>query len=61
MINHITMLKGNNKVTYHVFYKNKKVTYTENDNLPNTVLMFILNSEDSETKITNNGTVTYFR
>lgn len=61
MINHITMLKGNNRVTYHVFYKNKKITYTENDSLPNTVLLFMLNSKDSETRITGTGTVTYFR
>ncbi len=63
MINHITLIKGSNKVTYHVFYNSgRKVTYTEKDNIPDTVLKFICDEcRKTETKITETGTATYFR
>lgn len=61
MIKHVTLFKGNNKETWQVCYEKKRVTYTERNSFPNTVLNFILNSQSSETKITGTGTVTIFR
>ena len=59
-IKHITMSKTNNHVKYSVYYENKVVTYTHNDNLPNTVVKFITECEQSETIVTPFGTVTRF-
>lgn len=60
-INHVTMFKGKNKVEYKVFYENWIRTYNEKDNLPNTVVEFILNSANAETHTTEYGTVTRFK
>lgn len=42
--------KADNMVHYHVYYKNgRKFRYTEKDNLPDTVLRFILMEATAET------------
>lgn len=46
MINHITQINNRNKVSYQVYYDSgRRVCYGTNDNLPLSVLHFLLNSE----------------
>lgn len=62
MIKFITMIKGNNKVKYNVYYKGgRKRHFTEKDTLSNSIVTFLVNSENSETRITTTGTVTIFK
>ena len=62
MIKFITQIKGNNKVTYNVYYKSgRKRTFAEKDTVPDSVVIFLVNSENSETRVTATGTVTIFR
>ena len=46
MINHIVQLESRNKVTYQVYYDSgRRICYGTNDDLPLSVLNFLLNSE----------------
>ena len=60
-ITHLVLYKSNNHVLYKVYYKSGATrSYRENDNLPDTVVQFLVNSTVAETTVKETGTRTRF-